>query len=258
MRILIVLGGDPPPARLLKKCYREADVILCADGGLAVLWQYNLWPDLLVGDLDSAAAPMVAEYRTQGGRVERHSPNKDQTDGQLAVEWALAARSPQPPNAKGTNTKAQNIEDPNSEAKNAGAQNTTIPKAKDRNIQIPNTQPKSITLLGGFGGRLDHVLGHISLLRLCAEKKVDAVLLDGHQSVRVLRRGVYEFKSAPGRGVSLWPLPACTVKRTEGLLYPLSPLKLKPNHTLGLSNRATASRVLVEIEKGYCCLLTED
>lgn len=80
-------GGstDPTDARLMT----DADLVVAADGGAAWLATLGRQPDLLVGDLDSVDAALVAELERDGVPVERHPVDKDASDLELAL---LAAR----------------------------------------------------------------------------------------------------------------------------------------------------------------------
>ncbi len=88
MRALIVLGGDPPGAALLRRCARQADWTAAADSGLAAFHSAGLVPDFLLGDMDSVDPGVLRRYE---GRVpeERLSRIKDDTDGVHAVDAAV-------------------------------------------------------------------------------------------------------------------------------------------------------------------------
>ncbi len=55
MKTLIVLGGDPPDRTLAERYFAWADRVLCTDSGANALTAWGLWPDLLIGDMDSIA-----------------------------------------------------------------------------------------------------------------------------------------------------------------------------------------------------------
>jgi thiamine pyrophosphokinase len=48
-------------------------------------------PDVVIGDFDSLDPEQRAELQRRGARIETHPRDKDQTDGQLAIEHALQA-----------------------------------------------------------------------------------------------------------------------------------------------------------------------
>jgi thiamine pyrophosphokinase len=89
VKVVVVAGGDVDPrdADLL----RGAELVIAADGGAAFLESIGRAPDLLVGDLDSADAALVARLSAAGVTVERHPAAKDATDAELALDRAVAA-----------------------------------------------------------------------------------------------------------------------------------------------------------------------
>ena len=54
MKILIVLAGSPPSKELLEREINAADFVLAVDGGFNAFNEYQLQPDLILGDMDSA------------------------------------------------------------------------------------------------------------------------------------------------------------------------------------------------------------
>jgi thiamine pyrophosphokinase len=66
--------------------------IVAADGGAGTALAFGYQPDVVVGDLDSIDAPTLAELRRLGVPIETYPRDKDMTDGQLAIERALAHR----------------------------------------------------------------------------------------------------------------------------------------------------------------------
>ncbi len=89
MKALIVLGGEPPERALAERYFSWADRVLCTDSGANALAAWRLWPDLLVGDMDSISLEAMEAMKAEGVPIERHNPHKDLTDGQLACSLAL-------------------------------------------------------------------------------------------------------------------------------------------------------------------------
>ena len=89
MKVVVVASGelDPSDAAWLE----GADLVIAADGGAASLGMLGRRPDLLVGDLDSVDASLVARVEASGTRVERHPTDKDASDTELAIEAAFGA-----------------------------------------------------------------------------------------------------------------------------------------------------------------------
>ena len=64
-------------------------VVIAADGGVAEAFRLGRHVDVLVGDLDSATPADVDRVAAEGGEIERHDPDKDATDLDLAIARAV-------------------------------------------------------------------------------------------------------------------------------------------------------------------------
>ena len=80
-----LLGSDAWLARLAK----DADVVIAADGGAAKLAKAGRRPDLVIGDMDGITADGQRELERAGAKLERYPTDKDQTDGELALDAAV-------------------------------------------------------------------------------------------------------------------------------------------------------------------------
>ena len=105
-------------------------------------------------------------------------------------------------------------------------------------------------MVGGAGGRLDHLLGELSLLAsdVYAGIELDAVL--GRAMVNVVR-GERLLVGRAGELISLLALhgPAVGVV-TDGLVYPLRGETLAPGSSRGISNVFAAEEARVSLERG--------
>lgn len=68
----------------------KTPLVIAADGGAANAFSFGLVPDVVIGDLDSIDATTLAELRRRRVPIESFPRDKDQTDGQLAIERAMA------------------------------------------------------------------------------------------------------------------------------------------------------------------------
>jgi thiamine pyrophosphokinase len=88
-RAVVVSGGLTPDPAAVGPLPAGAFVI-AADSGLEHAAALGLAVDVLVGDLDSASAPAVLAAEEAGVRIERHPVDKEATDLELALDYALA------------------------------------------------------------------------------------------------------------------------------------------------------------------------
>jgi thiamine pyrophosphokinase len=89
VKAVVVAGGEADPRDAAQLA--DADLVVAADGGAHWLDAIGRRPDLVVGDLDSIEAPLLARLEAAGVPVERHPADKDVSDAELAVASALAS-----------------------------------------------------------------------------------------------------------------------------------------------------------------------
>ena len=111
-------------------------------------------------------------------------------------------------------------------------------------------RPQRVTVVGGHGGRVDHLLANVSLLAspMLAGVEVRAVL--GPALVTIVRSAA-ALRGRPGELVSLLPThgPAIGVT-TEGLRYPLDAEDLPAGSPRGVSNVLLGSDATVTLRSG--------
>lgn len=91
MKVLIVTGGDVEftfAAGFLKTCGEV--YVVAVDGGLSAADGLGLWPDCIVGDFDTVPELLLERYRGKGIHFEKHKPEKDHTDTELALLYSLS------------------------------------------------------------------------------------------------------------------------------------------------------------------------
>jgi thiamine pyrophosphokinase len=110
--------------------------------------------------------------------------------------------------------------------------------------------PGQILVVGGDGGRLDHLFGELLVLGgdAYAGHQVDGIL--GGATVHVVR-GERTLTGEPGETISLFALhgPARGVT-TEGLAYPLRDETLEPGSSRGISNVFAAQQARIDVAEG--------
>ncbi|MBU6335015.1 MAG: thiamine diphosphokinase [Chloroflexi bacterium] len=65
-------------------------LVVAADGGARAFIGRERGPDVIIGDGDSLAPAELAQLAANGARIVPHPRDKDETDLELALAWALA------------------------------------------------------------------------------------------------------------------------------------------------------------------------
>lgn len=89
MKTIIVSGGVPPTYELLKEEINDNSHLICADSGANCLYEYNIVPDLIVGDLDSIKKEVLEYFKDKHVKINEYPPEKDYTDTEIAVDAAI-------------------------------------------------------------------------------------------------------------------------------------------------------------------------
>jgi thiamine pyrophosphokinase len=204
--VVVLSGGEPLPSTLVGEIPEDA-YLIAADSGLDTALSWGLDVDLVVGDLDSVGPDALAATTAT---IERHSPDKDATDLDLALEAAL------------------------------------------------RLDPDRIIVLGGQGGRFDHLLGTVMLLTSERWAGVDLEWVAARARVRIVRGGVTLHGS---RGSILTLLAIGGQARgvsTTGLRWNLQDAVLTPGSTWGVSNVFTAPVATLRLSSGVVLAVQPD
>ena len=70
-----------------------ADLVVAADGGTLALERWGVVPQAIVGDLDSLGLERARAYESRGVVVVPYSPEKDESDLELAIAYAIRAKA---------------------------------------------------------------------------------------------------------------------------------------------------------------------
>ncbi|TET50259.1 MAG: thiamine diphosphokinase [Actinomycetota bacterium] len=94
--IIIANGFIGDPARTYKRMagyfgFSRDDIVISADGGASNALKMGLVPDVVIGDMDSIKFKVKEKIRKKSAKTRyiSTSPKKDQSDTQLAVDYAL-------------------------------------------------------------------------------------------------------------------------------------------------------------------------
>lgn len=132
---------------------------------------------------------------------------------------------------------------------------TDLVKALDHALTLG---VRSAVLLGVTGGRVDHTLWNLSLLKRF-QSRLELKIVDAWCETQLID-GKIEFDAEPGHKVSLCPLggPVSGIT-TEGLKFPLRGESLAPGERDGISNEVVSNPVVVNVGEGdlLLCLQRE-
>jgi thiamine pyrophosphokinase len=92
MKIVIVSGGKPPSKELLTKEIRSNAFLIAADSGANCLYEYNLLPNLLLGDFDSIDRKVLEYFEKNNCIIDIYPTEKDFTDTEIAVKKAISMK----------------------------------------------------------------------------------------------------------------------------------------------------------------------
>lgn len=116
-----------------------------------------------------------------------------------------------------------------------------------------------ITILGGTGTRLDHVLGNIQTMYLALEKGVSCQMLDSNNRIQLIRNcHVIRKAEQYGTYFSLIPLTTDVTGVTlKGAKYPLDRhhFSVLGSGSLGVSNEIRDEQVEITMESGVMILV---
>lgn len=93
--MLVFAGGPALPAVTSESGLPpvgEVALVVAADAGLHHAHAAGFVADVIVGDFDSVDPALLEQAEADGALVERHPPDKDKTDLELALDVALGSR----------------------------------------------------------------------------------------------------------------------------------------------------------------------
>jgi len=89
LRSVIFANGVLNSPKALVESLKPDDLLIAADGGLHHLLALDLFPDVLIGDLDSVTPEQLETLPTRKVEIIQHPTRKDETDLELALLCAV-------------------------------------------------------------------------------------------------------------------------------------------------------------------------
>jgi thiamine pyrophosphokinase len=91
-RAVIFANGQLPDIDAARSLLQADDFLIAADGGADHLMKMGILPEIVIGDLDSVDEDTLFELTNAEVRIEQYSEEKDETDLELALRYAVELR----------------------------------------------------------------------------------------------------------------------------------------------------------------------
>lgn len=85
-KIAIIANGYIKNPKFHKDLLKDADIIICADGGANNAKKIGVTPNYIIGDLDSASRSSIELFKDKSKIIKDNNPDK--TDMELALSFA--------------------------------------------------------------------------------------------------------------------------------------------------------------------------
>lgn len=197
----------------------QFDTLICADGGGNHVLKAGRLPDVLIGDLDSITPENLELCRQKGVRIQQFPREKDETDLELALEYAVSQ------------LKLQSLSQCSS-----------------------NEDINTLWLYGATGGRVDHLMGNLALQLNFLKRGYPIHIKDPLHEIYLIR-GREEIKGRAGQELSLIPITEKVRVTTEGLYYPLHEDVILQDSPRGISNVFLGEQAVVQVHEGIVMLV---
>ena len=113
----------------------------------------------------------------------------------------------------------------------------------------------SLDIYGAIGGRPDHFLYNLHLLKLAKDLGINAVIRGDESDIYYTESNLYLDVSV-GDTLSIVPFgESVHIIKAKGLKYPADGAVLTKKDTLGLSNECTSTGVFVSVREGSALLI---
>ena len=89
MKCVIVANGEMEYSSDMITIIRNAQMVLCADGGARHLRKMNITPDILTGDFDSIDADDQSFFQNKKVKTKTFPQTKNYTDTELCLSYAI-------------------------------------------------------------------------------------------------------------------------------------------------------------------------
>ncbi|WP_062319863.1 thiamine diphosphokinase [Halolactibacillus sp. JCM 19043] len=121
-------------------------------------------------------------------------------------------------------------------------------------------QPEDTLIFYGItGGRLDHTLANLALLKRLVKRNIKAKMIDRYHTMDVYVPGVHKVQLNPERYISILPATEKVIGVTlDGFKYPLVDRTLEEGSSLTLSNHLLTIEGSISFTKGILIVISAE
>ena len=113
-----------------------------------------------------------------------------------------------------------------------------------------------VTIIGGKGTRIDHLLANIHVLKELLDKDIKCKIIDSKNEIQLINKKTIIKKSKEYKYISLIPLTTNASGITlKGFKYSLTNDTLSIGHSIGVSNEQIEENAIIDIKKGILILI---
>ncbi len=212
--ILFLNGAYSKDYSSIKKLCNDREII-AVDGGTNILYNLNLIPKKIVGDLDSIDNNVLEHYKNLGVDIIKLDKEKDHTDFEVALLGYV-------PNKTGRFNEKD---------------------IKQENFE--NLKNTDILVLGATGNRLDMTLSNLKKLHNIPNI---TFISENFETIKYINKTT-TFKNLKDKTFSIIPITDIEKLTLKGFKYPLNENNI--SNDLGLvSNIVISDEAIIEFEKG--------
>ena len=114
-----------------------------------------------------------------------------------------------------------------------------------------------ITIIGGIGTRIDHVLGNIHVLKYALDSNIKCKIIDENNEIQLINKTtILKKKDITKKYISLIPLTEKVENiNLKGFKYELKNGTLTIGSSLGISNEISKEEAIIEFDNGILIMI---
>lgn len=115
---------------------------------------------------------------------------------------------------------------------------------------------KAITILGGIGTRIDHMLANIHILKEALDESIECKIIDNKNEIQLINKKTVLKEDKKYKYISLIPLTTEVKGVTlKGFKYQLLDANLRIGHSIGVSNEQIEENATIDMQDGILILI---